>query len=146
MKKQTNGVTPHSDCPQTCVPEPGAIARFHAAIDAVVGKWKIEIICSLLDGKLRFGDLRRALPGITQHMLTAQLRALENSGLVTRTAYAEIPPRVEYALTEAAHALLPVFRSLHDWADRYGRELIARNNRVKPPRKNSRLVSGETGS
>jgi DNA-binding HxlR family transcriptional regulator len=141
MKKQTNEAIPDSDCPATCVPDPAAIQRFHAAIDAVVGKWKIEIICKLLDGKLRFGDLRRALPGITQHMLTAQLRDLETSALLTRTAYAEIPPRVEYSLTEAAHALLPVFRSLHDWADQYGSELIARKRRTKPLRKNGRLAS-----
>lgn len=138
MKKDTKKKAVDLECPETCVPEPQAIARSHATIDAVAGKWKIEILCVLLDGALRFGDLRRALPGITQHMLTAQLRDLEASGLLTRTVYAEIPPRVEDELTEAAHAMLPVFRSLHNWADQYGEALIARRARPKPPRKNQR--------
>ncbi|WP_043203985.1 winged helix-turn-helix transcriptional regulator [Paraburkholderia acidipaludis] len=138
MKDQTIDELLDAECPETCVPDPASIERFHAAIDAVVGKWKIEILCTLLDGALRFGDLKRALPGVTQHMLTAQLRDLEANGLLTRTAYGEVPPRVEYALTEASVALLPVFRSLHDWADRYGAALIAKRARPKPQRKNGK--------
>ena len=141
MKKHTTSKSADLGCPETCVPEPGAVARFHATIDAVAGKWKIEILCTLLDGARRFGELRRALPRITQHMLTAQLRDLESSGLLTRTVYAEMPQRVEYALTEAAYALLPVFRALHTWADLHGGELLARRARVKAPRKNQRRVN-----
>ncbi|WP_246795204.1 winged helix-turn-helix transcriptional regulator [Burkholderia perseverans] len=141
MQKDTHGETDtsaHPDaCPDTCVPEPRAIARFHAAIDAVAGKWKIEILCVLLDGTLRFGDLRRALPGVTQHTLTAQLRDLEANGLLTRTVHAQVPPRVEYELTAASLALLPMFRALHDWADRHGEALLARRARPKPPRRNA---------
>ena len=65
---------------------------------------------------MRFGELRRALPGITQHMLTAQLRALEADHLVSRTPYPEIPPRVEYALTDNAYALKPIFLDLLSWS------------------------------
>jgi DNA-binding HxlR family transcriptional regulator len=143
MKKDTASALFELDCPGTCVPEPPAIARFHATIDAVAGKWKIEILCVLLDGARRFGELRRALPGITQHMLTAQLRDLEYSGLLTRTVYAQTPQRVEYGLTEAAHALLPVFRSLHAWAEHYGTKLMARRAQARPPRKNQRSPTSD---
>ncbi len=70
-------------------------------------------------GPLRFGELRRCLPGVTQHMLTTQLRELESNGLVLRTAYAEVPPRVSYELTEAANALKPAFESLLEWSRIY---------------------------
>lgn len=143
MENQTIYELLDNECPETCVPDPASIERFHAAIDAVVGKWKIEILCALLDGALRFGDLKRTLPGVTQHMLTAQLRDLEASGLLTRTAYGEMPPRVEYALTAASVALLPVFRSLRDWADRYGTVLIAKRALPKPPRKNKRATPAD---
>ncbi|OKB67793.1 hypothetical protein BHU62_04950 [Serratia marcescens] len=82
----------------------------------IIGKWKVEILWVLLGGPLRFGEVRRALPGITQHMLTAQLRALEADLLISRVQFAEIPPRVEYALTEHAHTLKPVFIALSEWA------------------------------
>lgn len=99
------------------------VSEFQKAVDAVVGKWKIEILCTLMDGRRRFGELRRALSGVTQHMLTAQLRDLERCGLVRRTVYAEVPPRVEYELTAAACALRPVCESLLAWARRYAGDL-----------------------
>jgi DNA-binding HxlR family transcriptional regulator len=73
-----------------------------------------------MDGATRFGELRRSLAGITQHMLTVQLRELENDGLVLRTAFAEKPLRVEYELTDAAYGLLPAFRELLNWSKLYG--------------------------
>ncbi len=90
--------------------------QFRKVMNMVIGKWKIDIIWVLLAGPLRFGQLRRRPPGVTQHMLTAQLRALEADRLVTRTAYAETPPRVEYALTENAYALKPIFLDLLKWS------------------------------
>jgi DNA-binding HxlR family transcriptional regulator len=99
-----------------CAPSETELDDFRHAVKAVIGRWKIDIMWVLLPGSLRFGELRRALPGVTQHMLTAQLRALEADGLVTRTAYAEIPPRVTYALTSSAIALKPVFLALLEWA------------------------------
>jgi DNA-binding HxlR family transcriptional regulator len=85
------------------------------------GKWKGEILWQLVEGKQRFGQLRRAIPDVTQHMLTTQLRDLENEGLVKRTVFAEVPPRVEYEMTPAAEALKPVFDELFRWADTHGK-------------------------
>ena len=88
-------------------------------LKAITGKWKGEIVCLLLEGPRRFNELRRGIPGITQHMLAAQLRDLEKSGLVVRHDYEEAPPRVEYELSEAGKALRPVGDALHDWAKAY---------------------------
>lgn len=99
-----------------CPPTEEELDEFRQAIGTIIGKWKVEILWVLLEGPLRFGQVRKALPGITQHMLTAQLRALEADGLVSRTSYAEIPPRVEYALTDHARAIKPIFLDLMEWA------------------------------
>ena len=80
------------------------------------GKWKLSILQTLIfEGTKRFGELRRELDGITQIMLTKQLRALEADGLVSRRVYAEVPPRVEYSATEDALALTPAFEAMHRW-------------------------------
>jgi DNA-binding HxlR family transcriptional regulator len=76
------------------------------------GKWKLEIMWLLNQRMHRFNELRRAIPGVTQHMLTMQLRELESDGLVRRTIYAEIPPRVEYEITDDAMRLRPVFEAI----------------------------------
>lgn len=94
-----------------------------AALRLITGKWKAEIMWSLKDGRRRFGELMRDIPGITQHMLTAQLRDMERHGLVTRTVYAEVPPRVEYELTPVAYDLGPVFEELHRWAEEHAATL-----------------------
>lgn len=101
---------------EPCMPSETELNQFRHAMNSVIGKWKIDILWVLLAGPMRFGELRRALPGITQHMLTAQLRALEADKLVNRNAYAEIPPRVEYSLTENAYALKPIFLELLNWS------------------------------
>ncbi|GLK74519.1 helix-turn-helix transcriptional regulator [Ancylobacter dichloromethanicus] len=110
------GTTDDASVPEVCVPSVVELNEFRQAVNMITGRWKIDILWVLLAGPMRFGELRRALPGITQHMLTAQLRALEADGLIARTAYAEIPPRVEYALTDNARALKPIFEGLADWA------------------------------
>lgn len=97
--------------------------RFHATMRILTGKWKGEILWLLVHGRLRFGELRRSLPGITQHMLTTQLRDLERDGLVLRTCYAEVPPRVEYELSPAAMALRPVFEEIIRWSERHAAAL-----------------------
>ncbi|MCZ4274135.1 winged helix-turn-helix transcriptional regulator [Maritalea porphyrae] len=80
------------------------------------GKWKLIILQILIfDGTKRFGELKREVNGITQTMLTAQLRALESDGLVHRELYAQVPPKVEYSATQRAKDLEKVFLSLHDW-------------------------------
>jgi DNA-binding HxlR family transcriptional regulator len=111
------------DCDGCTGPEPIDVMRFQHAIRAITGKWKIEIVCSLIGGPLRFGELGRALPGITQHMLTEQLRDLARNGIVIRTAYPEVPPRVEYALSQAGVGLMPTFGALRDWAIRFEDQL-----------------------
>ncbi|MEO0382974.1 MAG: helix-turn-helix domain-containing protein [Pseudomonadota bacterium] len=80
------------------------------------GKWKLTILEILIfRGTKRFGELRREIDGITQTMLTKQLRALEDDGLVQRRVYAEVPPRVEYKATGDALALKPAFEAMHGW-------------------------------
>jgi DNA-binding HxlR family transcriptional regulator len=87
------------------------------------GKWKLEILWLLNQRIHRFGELRRAIPGITQHMLTAQLRELEEDGLVSRTVYAEVPPRVEYQITVKARGLGPTMEALTTWWRQYGKTI-----------------------
>lgn len=80
------------------------------------GKWKLIILQILIfKGMKRFGELRRMIEGITQTMLTQQLRALEKDGLVSRKVYAEVPPRVEYEATPRAIALTEMFHAMHNW-------------------------------
>lgn len=89
------------------------------------GKWKLEIMWLLNQRVYRFGELRKAIPGITQHMLTAQLRELEADGLVTRSVFAEVPPRVEYAITPKARGLGPTMEALTAWWQQHG-DIIAK--------------------
>ena len=83
------------------------------------GKWKLSILCALLDGTKRFSELRRLNPGITQRMLTNQLRELEADLVVTRKIYAEVPPKVEYSLTEIGKKLQPILQQLEEWGRTY---------------------------
>lgn len=90
--------------------------EFRRAVGMIAGRWKLEILWLLSQHTHRFGELKRGLPGITQHMLTAQLRALEKDGLIKRTIYAEVPPRVEYEITPNARRLRPIFVEIVRWA------------------------------
>lgn len=90
--------------------------EFRRAVGMIAGRWKLEILWLLSQGTHRFGELKRGLPGITQHMLTAQLRALEKDGLIKRTIFAEVPPRVEYEITPNARRLRPIFIEIVKWA------------------------------
>lgn len=94
-------------------------AQFRRAVGMISGRWKLEILWLLNQGTHRFGELKRGLPGITQHMLTAQLRALEKDGLIKRTIFAEVPPRVEYEITPAARRLRPIFVEIVKWAEEH---------------------------
>jgi DNA-binding HxlR family transcriptional regulator len=81
------------------------------------GRWKLLILCRLVGGKvLRFSDLERAIPGISQKMLIQQLRQLERDGIVRRRVYPQMPPKVEYTLTEWGQALCPALDALLEWA------------------------------
>lgn len=88
-------------------------------LEVIGGKWKGVILHYLLDGTRRFGELRRLMPGVTQRMLTMQLRELEEDGLVLRTVYAEVPPRVEYSVTELGRTLGPIIAAMRTWGDEY---------------------------
>lgn len=83
------------------------------------GKWKIIILCQLFAAKtaLRFSDLERLIEGVNQKMLIQQLKQLERDGIVRRTVFAQVPPRVEYALTEIGYALGPTMQALIEWAE-----------------------------
>ena len=82
-------------------------------------KWKVLIIRDLLTGTKRFGELRKSVTGITQKVLTNNLRQMEASGLVKRKVYAEVPPRVEYSLTETGLSLKPILDSMVTWGNAY---------------------------
>ncbi|MBN9497935.1 MAG: winged helix-turn-helix transcriptional regulator [Alphaproteobacteria bacterium] len=109
------------DLPESSVryPTPDAGAAGVAnALGKLEGRWKLVILFHLFDGKVkRFSELERAIPSVSQKMLAQQLRALETDGLVRRVVYPQVPPKVEYALTEWGQELCPVLDALLTWAD-----------------------------
>jgi DNA-binding HxlR family transcriptional regulator len=128
MKKMT--IDPKS------VIDPVALrSEMRNALATITGKWKLEILWQLNQRVHRFGELKRAMPGITQHMLTAQLRELESDGLIRRTVFAEVPPRVDYAITPAAQELKPVIDALFTWWRNHGVVALGRTDRGKQPAK-----------
>jgi DNA-binding HxlR family transcriptional regulator len=88
-------------------------------LQVIGGRWKVLIIRELMTDVRRFGELQRGLPGITQKMLTQQLRELENDGIVHREVYPQIPPKVEYSLTDLGETLKPILYMMHEWAAKY---------------------------
>jgi DNA-binding HxlR family transcriptional regulator len=104
--KQASRIDP-ADCPR-CPAE--------AAIGVLGGRWKARVVWLLLErGTRRFGELHRGLPGVTQKVLTQQLRELEADGVVSRKVYAEVPPKVEYSLTGRGRSLKPVIDAMCKW-------------------------------
>lgn len=97
------------DCSPGCAVE--------ATLTLIDGKWKGVILFHLLDGTLRFNEIRRKLPSVTQRMLTHQLREMEADGLISRTVFPQVPPRVDYALTDRGRSLQPVLMALKQWGD-----------------------------
>ena len=93
-------------------------------------KWKVLILRDLMTGTKRFGELKRSVGGVSQKVLTAQLRAMEDSGLLTRTVYAEVPPRVEYTLTGTGESLRPVIAAMFDWGMDYKRKNNSPSNEL----------------
>ena len=93
---------------------------------ALIGdKWKILVLCTLNDGTKRFGELQRALNGITPKVLTRQLRDLERDGLIARQIFPQVPPRVDYSLTPLGLSLMPILSQLHEWAVKNSTALLA---------------------
>ena len=94
-------------------------------LDRIADKWSLLVISVLADGVRRFGELRREIDGISQRMLTLTLRQLEREGLVTRTVFPVVPPRVDYQLTPLGSTLLDTIQSLVAWAGEHGHEIAA---------------------
>lgn len=100
------------------------VCPVEVSIAVLGGAWKMTIVKHLLGGPLRYGELRRAVGPVTPRVLTRQLRELECDGIVQRKAYPEVPPRVEYSLTEMGHALDPFVTALNEWGKKYTADVI----------------------
>jgi len=98
---------------------------FCRTADVVCAKWTLLLVRELADGQSRFCELERALPGISPRTLSLRLRALEEQGIVERQTFAEVPPRVEYALTEKGFALVPVIDAMRAWGEEWHAEQLA---------------------
>jgi DNA-binding HxlR family transcriptional regulator len=115
--RHTRHTVPHSDSDPTC--------EVRTILDRIADKWSLLVICLLADRVRRFSELRREIDGISQRMLTLTLRQLEREGLVTRTVFPVVPPRVDYALTPLGSTLLDTIQTLVAWAGEHGNEIIA---------------------
>jgi DNA-binding HxlR family transcriptional regulator len=91
-------------------------ATIRAVLDRIADKWTLLVVTTLEPGRMRFSELQRHIPGVSQRMLTLTLRHLERDGLVTREVFAEVPPRVEYELTPVGRSLITPALALADWA------------------------------
>jgi DNA-binding HxlR family transcriptional regulator len=105
----------------------------------IAGKWKPEILWHLTGKTLRFNQLQRAIGRVSQKMLTQQLRELQRDGMVTRTQYEQIPPRVEYSPTKLADSLKPLFGLLIQWHDEHGRSIQKARGKYDRGEKNAAL-------
>ena len=107
---QTSSAAPAKELPACPV---------ETTLTLISDKWKVLILRDLMPGTKRFGALKKSIGGVSQKVLTAQLRQMEESGLLTRTVYPEVPPRVEYALTDLGRSLKPVLDAMWDWGEAY---------------------------
>lgn len=102
-------------------PTGAASARaIERTLEVIGGKWTVQILRDLFEGTRRFGQLQQSLGGVSPKMLIARLRELEERGLVTRTLYPEIPPRVEYSLTDDGRTLRPIIDAMAEWGETHG--------------------------
>ena len=115
MKKMTKDDIVDGQCALGSTDLDAPPPEISAALKVLSGKWTLIILCQLAKRTARFNELKKTIPGITQHMLTASLREVEANGLVKRTIYAEVPPRVEYRLTPHGRSLRPVIEALANW-------------------------------
>ena len=120
MRKQRH--TAYTHCP------------VEATLDIIGGKWKSIILFRVLEETRRFNELRRLVPNLTQRMLTNQLRELESDGLIARKVYAQVPPKVEYSITDLGKTLEPVLLALTKWAVEHMQpRMVSRNRPVSTP-------------
>ncbi|MDF1800632.1 MAG: helix-turn-helix domain-containing protein [Planctomycetota bacterium] len=96
-----------------------------ATLSVIGGRWKPILVCHLLQGRKRFGELRRLTPNATERMITLQLRELEADGVLSRTVFAEVPPRVEYALTDFGRSLDPILAQMQAWGSAFKERMLA---------------------
>ncbi|WP_042220934.1 winged helix-turn-helix transcriptional regulator [Oceanobacillus manasiensis] len=96
------------------------LCRVEDALSILVGKWKPIILLHLLQkGTQRFSELKRSMPGITQKMLTKQLRELEEEDIIARVVYPQVPPKVEYSMTDYGRSLEPILEAMHEWGTKH---------------------------
>ncbi len=96
-----------------------------ATLSVIGGRWKPVLVCHLLGGRKRFGELRRLTPNATERMITLQLRELESDGVLSRHVYAEVPPRVEYELTEFGRSLETILTLMQEWGSAFKARKLA---------------------
>jgi len=117
----------HTKVPIICNPDPSACQFTRQILNRIGDKWSLYIVAMLANGSRRFNELRRDIDGISQRMLTLTLRGLERDGLVTRTMYPSIPPRVDYELTDLGRTLLEPVKALVNWASTNQAEIAEAN-------------------
>ena len=106
--------------------------RVEDALGILVGKWKPVILLYLLqEGTKRFSELKRNMPGITQKMLTKQLRELEDEDIIERVVYPQVPPKVEYSMTEYGRSLEPILEAMHEWGARHTEHKVKKQSQIK---------------
>ncbi|GHH28220.1 winged helix-turn-helix transcriptional regulator [Lentzea cavernae] len=119
------GLTRTNSCPPP-MDDGGAVRE---VLDRISDKWSLLVVGALREGPLRFGALEKTITGISQRMLTLTLKHLVEDGLISRTAYAEVPPRVEYELTDLGKTLMPLVIALAEWALEHRDEINANRRR-----------------
>ena len=119
------GFTRGGSCPPP-MNDGGAVRE---VLDRISDKWSLLVVGALVSGPLRFGELEKTVTGISQRMLTLTVKHLAEDGLISRTAYAEVPPRVEYELTELGKTLVPLVIALAEWALDHRDEINANRRR-----------------
>lgn len=104
--------------------------RVENALGILVGKWKPIILLHLLqEGTKRFNELKRSMPGVTQKMLTKQLRELEEEDIIERVVYPQVPPKVEYSITEYGRSLEPILEAMHEWGTKHMLHKMEKENK-----------------
>ncbi|MEM7586100.1 MAG: winged helix-turn-helix transcriptional regulator [Acidobacteriota bacterium] len=106
-----------------------------ATLSVIGGRWKPILVCHLLEGRKRFGELRRLTPNATERMITLQLRELEADGVISRHVYAEVPPRVEYEVTEFGRSLEEILARMQEWGKDFKIRKLAEEAAAEPAEK-----------